>query len=197
MKGLNEFQPMYHCFSILLFLICLFSSCADSTPSAANPGILLTLPSESVNRILVFKQEKALEIWKGTQLVAEKLPFSTTSDLPVGLFPLDSFTNARQLFFTFPNIYYRTKQANTSTNYTTQWIAPGIHNIELIQTEYMKNDSLLQSTDWELAIFPNDGRADQKLLPCYRCPYWMAELYSFMELVLLPYQYPISNPSTQ
>ena len=153
---------------ILIFLLAI-SGCSQPAENS-------NLDTSALCHILVFRKEKKIELWKidSINTFLDSFPLKNLPQLPLGEYVLDSDTKNGNLKLLFPNKFHESKRAYLSKfheltlnpNDLSKPFAKRIENIRISK----------------IIVFPNDNRLGGTLTPCFACPHWMAELYSFLNL---------------
>lgn len=167
-------------FFIPVLLIFLLSGCETTAPQEQN-AVSLSNHEHRDLHLLIFKKEKKLEVWNTTHkqelLFAVKIQLSEF--LPLGMFDLEIDAISKSARIDFPGEFYKNK--NYDHNFKEN-IVLTLDDLPL--AFFNQRDSTIFS---KIIIFPNDNRTGGELEPCFACPHWMAEIYSFLELVKKKY----------
>ena len=144
----------------------------DRPTSAAKAKVKPDPIDSRVSQLLYFKKEQALELWAEDKLVLQ-CDFFPDFDLPIGLFELQSIDD--QLVLNSSNDYYHLKYGKDLKEE---------HMMILFKNKTDCKGQILQYQPSRIYIFPNDARNEGPFAPCFACPHWTAELYSFLQLHL-------------
>ena len=163
-------KPTYLLFFTTILLLI---SCTADKASPPNTQIKTPKPnnSKSNNAILIFKQEKQMEIWNNGKK-EKSLQIDIDQRYPIGIFEAQVIDKGIRL--NFPNEFYQGK------NYRIEFEPKiGIENLFLKETD-------ISATP--VYVFPNDARKGQPFVANFSSPHWMAGLYAKMNLYLLEYK---------
>lgn len=161
------------------FLFFLLSGCETNSPQEQ----AIAYPTQ-VHRdlhLLIFKKEKKLEVWniapENELIFAEKIQLPDF--LPIGMFDLEIDAISKSARIDFPGRFYKNK------NYDHSFSENIILSLDALPPAFFnEKDSAIFS---KIIIFPNDNRAGGELQPCFACPHWMAEIYSFLDIIKQKY----------
>ena len=158
-------------FTVLFFL---FISCGSNQSDIKEESSIQN--AKSTYHLLLFKKEQKLEVWKvnSKYTFLDSFNLKSLQELPIGQFDLSLNIKDKKLLINFPNEFYKTKTFNINSK---QIPDIGIDNLPKLFFEKNKTAPISK-----IIIFPNDNRLGGALLPCFACPHWMAEIYSFLNL---------------
>jgi len=159
-------------FSILIFSFVLLLGC-EPTPYNDKQS------NSSVYHLLIFQKELKLEIWRidDKNTFLDSFNLKNLPQLPIGQFDLNFDEKNENIEINFPNEFYKTKSYDLNSNL--------VLNKENVSEQFFKK--IENAAISEIIIFPNDNRLTGDLIPCFACPHWMAEVYSFLNIIKKEY----------
>ena len=135
-----------------------------------------TTNQDSIYHLLIFKKEFKLEVWEAgiKNTFVESFQINNSSPIPIGQFDLNFDEENEIIEIIFPKDFYKKRPYQFNTGQTH------VLTKEVIPKHFFKKMENAQFS--AIIVFPNDNRLKGDLIPCFACPHWIAEIYSFLNI---------------